>query len=64
MQMTDAEVILHHELVEERARRSELAKLLRNFLSDANDALEINAPNTALRRIRTAMVICEQEILK
>ena len=52
MEMTDAEIILHHELVEERARRSELAKLLRSFLSDARDALEINAPDTALRRIR------------
>lgn len=64
MEMTDAEIILHHELVEERARRSELAKLLRSFLSDANDALEINAPDTAMRRIRAAMTVCEQEILK
>lgn len=64
MEMTDAEIILHHELVEERARRSELAKLLRSFLSDARDALEINAPDTALRRIRAAMTVCEQEILK
>ena len=62
--MTDAEVILHHELVEERARRSELAKLLHQFLMDANDAIEINATNTALRRIRSAIVICEKEILK
>jgi len=64
VQMTDAEVILHHELVEERARRSELAKLLHQFLMDANDAIEINAPDTALRRIRAALEICKGEILK
>lgn len=46
------------------ARRSELASRLHQMLSDANDAIEINAPDTALRRIRAALEICKGEILK
>lgn len=62
--MTDAEIILHHQLVEERAKRSNLAQQIKQLLEDARDAIEIDAPQTALRRITATLEICNGEILK
>ncbi len=62
--MTDLEIHLSFDLVEERAKRSELALRIKQLLEDALDAIEIDAPEIAQRRIRAALETCKPEILK
>ena len=59
--MTDAEHLLHHDLHEANAKRRIFARDIEALLNDARDALEIEAHDVALSRIKRAIASCVAE---
>lgn len=63
--MTEKEQIicLGYDLAEERAKRSILAREIEALLQDAFDAVELDARQTAIRRITMARELCKEHML-
>ena len=65
MTLEEAIVRLHHQGHDYVEMRAELLSVLRavdNLLSDAADAIEIDAMNTAMRRIKCAQEMIQEKL--